>query len=151
MKQPKKTVITKSDFSFIDFLKSSKFGVFLLICSTTMEGFYAFKLFKLTGEDMFDNLLFTISLIYAFIVAGVIVFFALRNNIMMVWAAVIFELIMNLLLDIQAVWLPQGENYLWIFISMLAIGSILPVATKAFADEINKKILTRNPPTIRKK
>jgi hypothetical protein len=91
-------------------------------------------------------LTFLVSIIYASIVAGTIVFFALRNNKLIVWAAVIFELAMNVLLDIQA----AGLEHAWIFVSQLAIGSILPLATKAFADEVSKKEISRQPPKMRK-
>lgn len=138
-----KVLIKSTKIKLIDFLKSSKFGIFLLICSTILEGFYAQRLFNLTGEHTFDTLTLLISLIYAFIVSGVIVFFALRNNMLIVWAAVLFEFLMNMLLDIQLVAIPKPENWFWIFISQLIIGSILPLATKAFADEINKKEITR--------
>ena len=82
-----------------------------------------------------------VSIVYASIIAGTIVFFALRNNRIMVWGAVIFELAMNTLLDIQAVLVAdeRAENYIWIFASQLAIGMILPIATKSFADELNKR------------
>jgi hypothetical protein len=136
-------LIKKSSFALIDFLKSSKFGAFLLVCSTILEGFYAYRLFNLTGQHTFEGLTFVISLLYASLVTGVIVFFALRNNMMIVWTAVIFEFAMNLLLDVQTVALLRPENWLWIFISQLAIGSILPLATKAFADEVNKRVITR--------
>ena len=126
----------------IDFLKSSRFGAFLLICSTILEGFYAYRLFNLTGQHTFAGLTFLVSLIYASLITGVIVFFALRNNKMIVWAAVIFEFCMNLLLDIQTVILVRPEYWFWIFLSQLAIGSILPIATKAFADEVSKKRFT---------
>jgi len=125
--------------NLINFLKSSRFGAFLLICSTILEGFYAYRLFALTGQHTFGVLLFPVSLIYASLITGVIVFFALRNNRMIVWAAVIFEFAMNLLLDIQTVALVRPEYWFWIFLSQLAIGSILPIATKAFADEVSKK------------
>jgi hypothetical protein len=123
----------------LDFLKSSRFGAFLLICSTILEGFYAYRLFNLTGQHTFSGLTFLVSLIYASLITGVIVFFALRNNKMIVWAAVIFEFAMNLLLDIQTVILVRPEHWFWIFLSQLAIGSILPIATKAFADEVSKR------------
>jgi len=125
--------------NLINFLKSSRFGAFLLICSTILEGFYAYRLFALTGQHTFGVLLFPVSLIYASLITGVIVFFALRNNRMIVWAAVIFEFAMNTLLDIQTVALIRPEYWFWIFLSQLAIGSILPIATKAFADEVSKK------------
>lgn len=128
--------------NLINFLKSSRFGAFLLICSTILEGFYAYRLFTLTGQHTFGVLLFPVSLIYASLITGVIVFFALRNNRMIVWAAVIFEFAMNLLLDIQTVALVRPEYWFWIFLSQLAIGSILPIATKAFADEVSKKRFT---------
>ena len=115
----------------------------LLAFSTVLEGFYAYRLFNLTGTHTFQSLTFVISLIYALIISGVIVFFALRNNLLIVWAAVIFEFSMNALLDIQTVAIPKPDNWIWIFISQLIIGSILPLATKAFADEINKKEVSR--------
>jgi hypothetical protein len=144
MKQ-NKVLIKKSSFSLLNFLKSSKFGAFLLVCSTVLEGFYAYRLFNLTGQHTFEALTFVISLLYASLVTGVIVFFALRNNTLIVWAAVIFEFSMNLLLDVQTVALIKPENWQWIFISQLAIGAILPLATKAFADEVNKTVITRRP------
>lgn len=142
----KKVVIKKTGTNIIDFFKSSKFGAALLICSTILESFYAFKLFMLTGRFAFQELAFVVALIYAGIIAGTIVFFALRNNRMIVWAAVIFELTMNVLLDVQAVALLKPENWLWIFVSQMAIGAILPLATKAFADEVGKRELSRRPP-----
>jgi hypothetical protein len=134
--------------NLIQFLKSSKFGAFLLICSTILEGFYAYQLFNLTGSHTFGWLLVPVSLIYASLITGVIVFFALRNNRTIVWAAVIFELAMNLLLDIQTVVLTKPEHWFWIFLSQLAIGSILPIATKSFADEVSKR--TRDGFTVQK-
>jgi hypothetical protein len=130
----------RTGFSIIDFLKSSRFGAFLLICSTILEGFYAYKLFNITGDHTFEALTFIVSLIYASLITGVIVFFALRNNFFIVWFAVAFEFAMNLLLDVQTVALakPMIVNWLWIFISQAAIGSILPLSTKAFADEVTK-------------
>jgi hypothetical protein len=125
--------------NLIQFLKSSRFGAFLLICSTILEGFYAYRLFNLTGAHTFGWLLVPVSLIYASLITGVIVFFALRNNRTIVWSAVIFEFAMNLLLDIQTVVLVRPDHWFWIFLSQLAIGSILPIATKAFADEISKE------------
>lgn len=139
----KKTVIKKTGINLIDFLKSSKFGAFLLICSTILEGFYAYRLFNLTGKHTFQTLTFIISLLYASLITGVIVFFALRNNTLIVWAAVIFEFLMNALLDVQTVALLRPAAWQWVFISQLAIGSILPLATKAFADEVNKKEISR--------
>ena len=138
-----KVIIKPTKVNIIDFLKSSKFGTFLLICSTILEGFYAYQLFNLTGFHTFQTLTLVVSLIYASLVTGVIVFFALRGNLMIVWAAVIFEFLMNTLLDVQTVAIPKPENWGWIFISQLIIGSILPLSTKAFADEIKKKIVTR--------
>jgi hypothetical protein len=141
--KPQKTIIRPSRVGLIDLLKSSRFGAFLLICSTILEGFYAYRLFVHTGADTFGGLLLPVSLIYATLVTGVIVFFALRNNAMIVWTAVVFELLMNLLLDVQTVVLVRPEHWFWIFLSQLAIGSILPLATKAFADEVNKRVTTR--------
>lgn len=129
----------------VDFLKSSRFGAALLICSTILESFYAFKLFNLTGSLAFEAITFLVSLIYASIVAGTIVFFALRNNALIVWTAVFFELSMNILLDIQA----AGVTHIWFFVSQLAIGAILPLATKAFADEVSKKEISRKSPEKR--
>lgn len=126
--------------NLIDFLKSPKFGAFLLICSTILEGFYAYRLFNLTGVHTFQALTFIVSLIYAALVTGVIVFFALRNNVFIVWVAVLFELTMNSLLDIQTVAILRPTHWIWVFISQLAIGSILPLSTKAFADELTKRI-----------
>jgi len=143
MKQ--KVVIKKTGTNIIDFFKSSKFGAALLICSTILESLYAFKLFMLTGQFAFNEMALIVAIIYAVIVAGTIVFFALRNNRMIVWAAVIFELTMNILLDVQAVALMKPENWFWIFVSQMAIGAILPLATKAFADEVGKRELTRKP------
>ena len=126
----------------IDFIESANFGTFLLILSTLLEAFYSFNLFKITGIHTFGNQTFFVSLIYSAIIAGTIVFFALRNNILMVWCAVIFEFSMNLLLDVQTVWTnPHVKNMIFVFISQLAIGSLLPIATKAFAEEINKKFI----------
>jgi hypothetical protein len=139
-----KIVIKKTRINIIDFLKSSKFGAFLLICSTILEGFYAYRLFNLTGYHTFEALTFLVSLIYAALVTGVIVFFALRNNFFIVWVAVCFELTMNTLLDVQTVAILRPEHWIWVFISQLAIGSILPLSTKAFADEVNKRVLSRN-------
>lgn len=138
-----KTIIKPTRISLIDFLKSSKFGAFLLICSTILEGFYAYRLFNLTGKHTFDWLIMPVSMTYSVLITGVIVFFALRNNRMIVWAAVIFEFAMNTLLDIQTVALVRPEHWFWIFLSQLAIGSILPIATKAFADEVNKRVTSR--------
>jgi hypothetical protein len=138
-----KRIIPPSRISVIDFLSSKRFGAFLLICSTILEGFYAYRLFNLTGADTFQALTFAVSLIYATLVTGVIVFFALRNNRTIVWLAVVFELSMNFLLDVQTVAIPRGENWGWVFVSQLAIGSILPMATKAFADEVSKRVITR--------
>lgn len=140
----KKAVIKSTGINLIDFLKSSRFGAFLLICSTILEGFYAYRLFNLTGGHTFQALTFVISLLYASLVTGVIVFFALRNNNLIVWAAVIFEFLMNMLLDVQTVAILKPKNWIWIFLSQMAIGSILPLATKAFADEVNKKEISRN-------
>lgn len=142
----KKTIIKKSGLSLIDFLKSSKFGAFLLVCSTILEGFYAFRLFKLTGIHTFgDELTFVIGMIYASLVTGVIVFFALRNNRLIVWAAVIFEFAMNALLDVLTIVATDKTvtNWILVFIAQLFIGSILPLATKAFADEVNKREVSR--------
>ena len=138
-----KVILKPSKVNIIDFLKSAQFGTFLLVCSTILEGFYAYRLFNLTGGHTFQTLTFVVSLIYASLVTGVIVFFALRGNLMIVWAAVIFEFLMNALLDVQTVAIPKPENWQWIFISQLIIGSILPLSTKAFADEIKKKVVTR--------
>lgn len=144
-------VIRPSDSAgLIGFLKSTRFGAFLLICSTILEGFYAFRLFRHTGGDTFGSLLFPVSLIYAALVTGVIVFFALRNNRMIVWLAVGFEFAMNFLLDVQTVAIPAPENWQWIFASQLAIGTILPLATKAFADEVNKRVVSRERRTVEK-
>jgi hypothetical protein len=140
---PRPVLLRPTKFALIDFLKSSRFGSFLLICSTILEGFYAYRLFVHTGTDTFGPLLLPVSLIYATLVTGVIVFFALRNNRMIVWTAVIFEFAMNLLLDIQTVAIPAADQWQWIFVSQLAIGTILPLATKAFADEVNKRVVTR--------
>lgn len=137
-------IIRRSNrYRLLNFLKGARFGAFLLICSTILEGFYAYTLFTLTGQHTFEALTFIISLIYAALITGVIVFFALRNNQMIVWFAVIFEFSMNALLDIQTVALVKPENWMWIFISQLAIGTILPLATKAFADEVSKKEVSR--------
>jgi hypothetical protein len=150
------TFETMTNFNLITFLKSSRFGAFLLICSTILEGFYAYRLFNLTGCHTFSTLTFLVSLVYAGLVTGVIVFFALRNNWLIVWVAVVFEFAMNLLLDVQTVALlhpyagslAHVNNWLWIFISQAAIGSILPLSTKAFADEVSKpqrrSVETRN-------
>jgi hypothetical protein len=140
------SVSRRAGINLIDFLKSSRFGAFLLICSTILEGFYAYKLFNITGQHTFDTLTMIVSLIYASLITGVIVFFALRNNFFIVWVAVFFEFTMNLLLDVQTVALLHPfsgsvahiQNWLWIFISQAAIGSILPLSTKAFADEVSK-------------
>lgn len=142
---------TRIKLNLIQFLKSSNFGAFLLVCSTILEGFYAYRLFNLTGEHTFEALTFIISLIYASLITGVIVFFALRNNFMIVWFAVGFEFAMNTLLDIQTVALLKPENWIWIFISQLAIGSILPLATKAFADEVSKRRYVRKKTKIQDK
>jgi hypothetical protein len=130
----------------IEFLESSNFGTILLILATMLEAFYSYNLFRVTGTHTFAYQTIIVSIIYSSIIAGTIVFFALRNNLLMVWAAVIFEFLMNLLLDIQTVALASNiNNKIWVFISQLAIGTILPLATKAFAEEINKKyIKTRN-------
>jgi len=130
-------------FNFIEFLRSARFGSLLLVCSTILEGFYAYRLFNITGIDTFQSLTFMVSLIYASLVTGVIVFFALRNNTFIVWVAVTFEFAMNTLLDVQTVALPAKENWIWIFVSQLAIGSILPLSTKAFADEISKHFVRK--------
>jgi len=126
----------------INFIESANFGTLLLILSTILEAFYSFNLFKITGLHTFGSQTFIVSLIYCSIIAGTIVFFSLRNNVLMVWVAVIFEFSMNLLLDIQTVWFGENVNHVTlVFISQLAIGTILPLATKAFAEEINKKYI----------
>ncbi len=126
----------------IDFIESANFGTLLLILSTLLEAFYSFKLFAITGVHTFVSLTIIVALIYAAIISGTIVFFALRNNLLMVWVAVAFEFAMNLLLDIQTVWFGIGVKHtMLVFISQLAIGSIIPLATKAFAEEINKKYI----------
>ena len=142
----KKIVIKPTGTSLTDFIKSAKFGSGLLILSTSLEGFYSFSLFQITGAHTFGALTLIVSLIYSFIISGTIIFFALRNNVLMVWCAVVFEFLMNLLLDIQTVALNQNniDNRFWIFTAQLAIGALLPIATKAFADEINKKEFSRN-------
>ena len=132
---------------FIDFLESAKFGSILLILSTMLEAFYSYNLFRVTGSHTFGSQTLLVSIIYSCIIAGTIVFFAIRNNNTMVWVAVIFEFAMNGLLDVQTVALSPQEidNRVWVFCSQLAIGTILPLATKAFANEINKKFIkTRN-------
>jgi hypothetical protein len=139
-----KVLIRPTGATLINYLKSSRFGVVLLVCSTMLEGFYAYKLFSLTGHPAFGVLTLPVAIIYAIILSGVIVFFSLRGNMMIVWAAVGFELAMNTLLDIQMVILPRVENWFWVFISQLLIGIILPLATKAFADELNKREVSRD-------
>jgi hypothetical protein len=124
----------------IIFLESSEFGTILLILSTLLEAFYSFSLFSLTGVHTFFGFTLLVSLVYSLIISGTIVFFSLRNNTIMVWAAVIFEFAMNLLLDIQTVALSNNiDNKFWVFTSQLMIGSLLPIATKSFADEISKR------------
>jgi hypothetical protein len=130
----------------ISFLESAEFGTSLLILSTLLEAFYSFSLFSITGKHTFFGFTIVVSLVYSLIISGTIVFFSLRNNSIMVWAAVVFEFAMNLLLDIQTVALSNNiDNKFWVFTSQLMIGSLLPIATKSFADEISKKyIKTRN-------
>ena len=142
----KKIVLKPSGASLIDFIKSSKFGSALLILSTALEGFYSFSLFSITGAHTFGLFTFAVSIVYSLIISGTIVFFALRNNKLMVYCAVVFELCMNTLLDIQTVIMAPVHilNQWWVFIAQLAIGALLPIATKAFADEINKREMQRN-------
>jgi len=142
----KKIVLKPSGASLIDFIKSSKFGSALLILSTALEGFYSFSLFSLTGVHTFGTLTLAVSIIYSLIISGTIVFFALRNNKLMVYCAVGFEFLMNSLLDVQTVIMTPVHvlNMWWVFTAQLAIGALLPIATKAFADEINKREMQRN-------
>ena len=64
----------------------------------------------------------------------------------MVYCAVGFEFLMNSLLDVQTVIMTPVHvlNMWWVFTAQLAIGALLPIATKAFADEINKREMQRN-------
>jgi hypothetical protein len=125
----------------IKFLKSNGFGSSFLIAIVIFEGFFAFKLFILTGIYTFSALLLPVAMCYSFLMAGTIVFFSLRNNSTMVIIAVVFEVIMNFLLDVMSILLSQNDipNRAWIFISMLLIGSILPLATKSFAEALDDK------------
>ena len=126
----------------IDFIESANFGTILLILSTLLEAFYSYRLFLITGIHTFGILTLIVSVIYSSIIAGTIVFFALRNNILMVWCAVIYEFAMNTFLDIIMVWYGKDVNHtLIVFVAQLLIGSILPIATKSFAEEINKKYI----------
>ena len=131
----------KKTSAVIRFLKSNGFGSSFLIAIVLFEGFFAFKLFMLTGIYTFAALLLPVAMCYSFLMAGTIVFFSLRNNSTMVLIAVVFEIIMNFLLDVMSILLSQNDipNRVWIFISMLLIGSILPLATKSFAEALDDK------------
>ena len=123
------------------FLSSNNFFTFLLIASTILEGLFAFKLFNLTGFWTFGWLLLPVALLYSFIMSGIVVGFTLRNNTRMIWIAVYFELIMNFLLDVMAILLNPAviEHRYWIFAAQILIGTLLPLATKSFAEEIKPK------------
>ena len=127
--------------SLINFLKSPKFFIFLLIASTIIEGLFAFKLFMATGYYTFEFLLLPVALCYSFIMSGIVVGFTLRHNITMIWIAIIFELVMNFLLEVMAILLNTNsiEHRYWIFAAQFLIGTLLPLATKSFAEEINPR------------
>ena len=131
----------KKNSPVIKLLKSNGFGSSFLIAIVIFEGFFAFKLFMLTGVYTFAALLLPVAMCYSFLMAGTIVFFSLRNNTTMVIIAVVFEIIMNFLLDVMSILLSANDipNRAWIFLSMLLIGSILPLATKSFAEALDDK------------
>ena len=128
-------------FSILNVWKSTGFGSIMLICTTLLEGFFAFKLFNSTGIHTFGNTNLYVSIVYATLIFGTIVFFALRNNRFMVWAAVIFEFSMNTLLSVISIYLHKLSvpDWQFVLVSQEIIGIILPLATKAFADEVSRK------------
>ena len=128
-------------FSILDLWKSTGFGSVMLICTTFLEGFFAYKLFNLTGKHTFGLANTYVSIVYSALIFGTIVFFALRNNRFMVWAAVIFEFSMNTFLSVIAIYLHKLSvpDWQFVLVSQEIIGAILPLATKAFADEVSKK------------
>jgi hypothetical protein len=132
-------------FSILELWKSTGFGSVMLICTTLLEGFFAFKLFNSTGTHTFGLANYYVSVVYSILIFGTIVFFALRNNRLMVWAAVIFEFSMNTFLSIIAIYLHKNHvpDWQFVLVSQEIIGAILPLATKAFADEVSKKKIYR--------
>ena len=128
----------------INILYSSNFGTSMLIATTLIEGFYAFVLFSLTGKLTFGNVIVVIvALCYAFVMSGSVVFFTLRKNRWMVYSVVIFELLANYFLDYLTILQSEHNNRIVFFLAQLLIGTLCPLATKAFADEISKKEVQR--------
>ena len=123
------------------FLKGNKFGTILLILCTALEAFFAYTLFSSTGTWTFRDLTIPVSVIYSSLIAGVIVYFTLNSNNFIVWCAVIYELTTNFMLDVHSILHSHDKiDYrVEIFITQVLIGSLLPLATKAFAESLKTK------------
>ena len=120
------------------FLRSNSFGLALLLSCQTIEGVFAYKLFNIAGKYTFHEITNTAAIIYAVVMAGIIVYFTMKFNKPMVWYAVGFELSMNFVLDVISILynpadIPQRG---WVFAAIFIIGSVLPLATKAFAETL---------------
>jgi hypothetical protein len=144
----KEIILKKVDNSIVGFLRSSSFGIILLFMFTALESFFAYTVFISTGSAAFGILTFPIALIYSFAMFGTVMFFALRQNTNMVLFFIIFELLLNIGLDVIKILHSKEviESIVLVFLMQVLIGTVIPFSVKQFANEINKKVKssTRN-------